>query len=167
MSAWFIGLLDQFQIASLTQQLGAKVMSIIVETKVFDARISSDLLPGCLGAVNRQWITLAPYPAQSSVAVDRDIGKNIIQDAAPVGEKRISRIVSVIGNTTRRPPLPSRTICLVPKFTSGHLSVTHSFCRNPRPERSQRTACNQVASPPSKLLRLQCPEVHGPFPLAP
>ena len=40
-------------------------------------------------------------------------------------------MVSVIGNTTRRPPLPMRTICLVPKFTSLHRSVTHSRCRSP------------------------------------
>ncbi len=35
-------------------------------------------------------------------------------------------MVSVIGNVTRLPPLPMRTICLVPKFTSLHRSVTHS-----------------------------------------
>ncbi len=35
-------------------------------------------------------------------------------------------MVSVIGNTTRLPPLPMRTICLVPKFTSVHRSVMHS-----------------------------------------
>ena len=35
-------------------------------------------------------------------------------------------MVSVIGNTTRLPPLPMRTICLVPKLTSLHRNVMHS-----------------------------------------
>ena len=40
-------------------------------------------------------------------------------------------MVSVMGNATRLPPLPMRTICLVPKFTSLHRNVMHSRCRSP------------------------------------
>ena len=40
-------------------------------------------------------------------------------------------MVSVIGNVTRLPPLPMRTICRVPKLTSVQRKVMHSRCRNP------------------------------------